>query len=300
MIIKVGSRGSNLAMTQTKWVMAEIKKHHPEVDCSLHIIKTTGDRIQDVSLDKLGEKGVFVKEIEEALLDGRIDLAVHSMKDMPGQTTPGLRFSAVPKREDPRDGLVLNFGRKSLEELPLGARVATGSKRRGAQLLIHRPDLQLEPIRGNVETRIRKMKEQGFDALVLAMAGLNRLGLAGDLEHVVLPLDVHLVIPSPAQGILGLQIRDEDYKLHEVLMCLEEKTARIQMEAERAFLVGTNGGCHIPMGAYCHLEGDRIRLEGVFGDVKGTYLNRMEMEGTAKDAKMVGLALAKQIKGGTA
>lgn len=299
MIIKVGSRGSNLAMTQTKWVMEQIKKKHPDLEWELIIIKTTGDRIQDVSLDKLGEKGIFVKEIEEALLQGRIDLAVHSMKDMPGQNTPGLCFSAVPLREDPRDGLVLNYGRKSLDELPQGARVATGSKRRGAQLLKVRPDLQIEPIRGNVETRIRKMKEEGMDGLVLAMAGMKRLGLLENMEEHVMPLDVDMVIPSPAQGILGLQIREGDRKTDELLGCLEDPVARIQMEAERAFLVETNGGCHMPMGAYCHVNGNSIRLEGIMGDEECTYLNRDCVEGLAEDSKALGIALAKRIKGET-
>lgn len=299
MMIKVGSRGSNLALTQTKWVMEQIKKSHPDMEWELTIIKTTGDRIQDVSLDKLGEKGIFVKEIEEALLQKRIDLAVHSMKDMPGLVTPGLRFSAVPEREDPRDGLVLNYGRKSLDELPNGARVATGSKRRGAQLLKIRQDLQIESIRGNVETRIRKMKENGQDGLILAMAGIKRLGLLETMEECVMPLDVDQVVPSPAQGILGLQIREEDYVMDELLQCLEDPVARVQMEAERAFLVETNGGCHMPMGAYCRVVGDRIDLIGVFGNEECTYLNRENVEGSVQDGAALGRELAKRIKGET-
>lgn len=300
MKIKVGSRGSNLALTQTKWVLEQIKKFHPDLEWELTIIKTTGDRIQNVSLDKLGEKGIFVKEIEEALLQKRIDLAVHSMKDMPGQVTPGLRFSAVPEREDPRDGLVLNYGRKSLDELPHGARVATGSKRRGAQLLQIRPDLQIESIRGNVETRIRKMKENEQDGLILAMAGIRRLSLLETMDEYVMPLEVDQVVPSPAQGILGLQIREEDSAMDEMLQCLEDPVARIQMEAERAFLVETNGGCHMPMGAYCHVQGERINLVGVFGDEACTYLNRDNVEGSHQDGAALGRELAKRIKGETA
>lgn len=299
MIVKVGSRGSKLAVTQTTWVMEEVKKFHPDLEYELVIIKTTGDRIQDVSLDKLGEKGVFVKEIEEALLSGAIDLAVHSMKDMPGMTTPGLCFSAVPKREDPRDGLVLNFGRTALEDLPQGARIATGSIRRGAQLLRIRPDLQLEPIRGNVETRIRKMREQNLDGLVLAMAGLNRLGLTDQLEERILPLEMDQVVPSPAQGILGLQIRQGDDVLHRLLSCLEDPVARIQMEGERAFLVETNGGCHIPMGAYCTVMDQGIRMVGVFGDVEGTMLRKGSLKGTLEEAVSLGIRLARALKGGT-
>jgi hydroxymethylbilane synthase len=285
-------------MTQSNWVMDQIKKHHPEVEFELIIIKTMGDRIQDVSLDKLGEKGIFVKEIEEALLEGRIDLAVHSMKDMPGQNTPGLMFSAVPLREDARDGLILSNGRHTLEELPQGARIATGSKRRAAQLLVIRPDLQIEPIRGNVETRIRKMREQGLDGLIMAMAGLNRLGLLDTMEETVVPLAVEMMVPSPAQGILGLQIREEDKGLDRMLLAMEDGNARIQMEAERAFLKETNGGCHIPIGAYCHIFGDHIRLDAVFGDEEGTWLEQQSMEGSAVDAAALGQALAKRIKGG--
>ncbi|MBF7097165.1 hydroxymethylbilane synthase [Alkalibacter mobilis] len=296
MNIKVGTRGSKLAVTQTKKVMEDLKCIHKDLEYEIIIIKTTGDKIQDVSLDKLGEKGIFVKEIEEALLAKKIDLAVHSMKDMPGKQPEGLFFSAVPKREDPRDVLIMNHGYKTLDDLPIGAKIGTGSKRRSYQLLKLREDLQIMPIRGNVETRIKKMKENDYDGIIMAKAGLNRLGLTSELRGTLYEFDTDKMIPSPAQGALGLEIRSDDLTLHDILMSLEDKESRIQIEAERGFLIETKGGCHVPIGACCSVEGGKLTLECIFGKEDGSRLVRKNITGEIQDAFKLGVDLAIQVK----
>ncbi len=285
----VGTRGSMLALTQTKWVISELKKHHPDVAFEIKIIKTTGDLVQNKPLDKIGEKGLFTKEIEDQLLSGEIDIAVHSMKDMPSTLPKGLKFSYVPKREDARDVLVLKDGYTSLEDLPYGAKIGTGSKRRKYQLLKHRPDLQIEPIRGNIDTRIRKIKEQELDGIVLAAAGVHRL----NMHHVIgyyLPLDI--VLPSPAQGALALEVREEDTQTEELLNLLHDTNTEIQIKAERSFLSTVNGGCHMPVGAYCTLYEDHLTLHALFGDEEGKQLLFRSMEGPLEDAETIGFKLA--------
>ena len=197
MKIIVGTRGSKLAVTQTNWVINKLKEKHPEVEFETKIIKTKGDLIQNVSLDKIGDKGLFVKEIEQQLIDGQIDMAVHSMKDMPSNLPEGLKFASIPKREDARDVLVLKEGYSSINDLPNGAKVATGSKRRKYQLLKYRPDLNIVPIRGNVDTRIRKIVDENLDGVVLAASGLLRVGLEDKITYYI-PKDI--MIPAPAQG----------------------------------------------------------------------------------------------------
>ncbi|MDF2613085.1 MAG: hydroxymethylbilane synthase [Clostridia bacterium] len=288
----VGTRGSKLALTQTKWVICELQKHHPDIEFEIQIIKTTGDRVQDQPLDKIGEKGLFTKEIEDKLLSKEIDLAVHSMKDMPSVVPKGLKFSYVPKREDARDALILKEGYDSLEALPDGARIGTGSKRRKYQLLKHRPDLQIEPIRGNVDTRIRKMQEEGLDGIVLAAAGLHRLGLQ---EVISCYLSAELMLPSPAQGALALEVRDNDSETEDLLKPLHDTVTEMQIKAERAFLNAINGGCHMPVGAYCLIDHDNIKLHALFGDEEGKKLLFMSEEGKMKDAEKIGRELANKM-----
>lgn len=292
MKIVVGSRGSNLALTQTNWVISELKKHHPNIEFEVEIIKTKGDLIQNVSLDKIGDKGLFVKEIEQQLIDKKIDIAVHSMKDMPSSLPEGLKFAGIPKREDIRDVLILKEGYSSLEDLPNGAKIGSGSKRRKYQLLKHRPDLDIVPIRGNIETRMRKIEDENLCGVILAAAGLIRAGLK---DKISCYLDVDKIMPAPAQGALGIEIRQEDPEVEKILDCLTDKVSEIQVSAERGFLDGINGSCHIPIGAYCEVNGENINLTGLYGDEEGKKLITKTISGKASEAREVGIELAKLI-----
>lgn len=297
MKIIVGTRGSKLALTQTKWVISQLKAKNSDIEFEIKVISTAGDRIQDVSLDKIGGKGVFVKEIEEQLLDKKIDLAVHSMKDMPGELPEGLMFSWVPPREDFRDALILKEGYHSLEDLPKGAAIATGSKRREYQLLKARNDLKILPIRGNIDTRLRKMKEQNLDGIILAAAGLKRLGVYSELEKNIQLLDPNLMLPSPAQGALALEIREEHIELHKIIESIRDDETHLQITCERAFLKGIGGNCHIPIGGLCTIKDDGIELEGLLGNEDGSVLVNKKISGNKSEAEKIGYQLAQSILG---
>lgn len=269
MKVVVGTRGSKLALTQTKWVISELEKHYPDMIFETKIIKTKGDLIQNKPLDKIGDKGIFTKEIEAQLLEGTIDMAVHSMKDMPSELPQGLSFTGTLRREDARDALVLKEGYTSIEDLPLGATIATGSKRRKYQLLAYRADLNIVPIRGNVDTRLRKLEEEKLDGIVLAAAGLKRLGLSHRITYY-LPMEI--MIPAPSQGALAIEIRQEDTATYDLIKVLEDPISSIQIKAERAFMAAINGGCHMPIGAYCEVIGTRLRMRGLLGDELGEKL----------------------------
>ncbi|MEG0580369.1 MAG: hydroxymethylbilane synthase, partial [Niameybacter sp.] len=247
MKVVVGTRGSKLALTQSKWVVSQLEACNPEVEFEIKIIKTKGDLIQNVPLDKIGDKGLFVKEIEQQLLEGKIDLAIHSMKDMPSEVCQGLQFTYTPVREDARDVLILKKPINYLSELPEGARIGTGSKRRKYQLLAARPDLSIEPIRGNIDTRISKIETENLDGIVLAAAGVKRIGREDEIGYY-LPVDV--VLPAPAQGALAIEIREADERIYNLIRPIEDINSQIQIEAERAFLKGVDGSCHMPIGAY--------------------------------------------------
>ncbi|MEG2246611.1 MAG: hydroxymethylbilane synthase [Peptostreptococcaceae bacterium] len=292
MKIIVGSRGSNLALTQTNWVISELKKYHEDIEFEVKVIKTKGDLIQNISLDKIGDKGLFVKEIEQQLLDKQIDIAIHSMKDMPSSLPEGLKFAGIPKREDIRDVLILKEGYNSLEDLPKGAKIGSGSKRRKYQLLKHRPDLNIVPIRGNIETRMRKIEDENLYGVILAAAGLIRAGLK---DRISCYLDVDTIIPAPAQGALGIEIRKDDSKVEEILACLSDEISEIQVSAERGFLDGINGSCHIPIGAHCKVYGEEISLTGLYGDEEGKKLITKTINGKASEARGLGIELAKLI-----
>ncbi|CEI74099.1 hydroxymethylbilane synthase [Romboutsia hominis] len=292
MKIIVGTRGSKLAVTQTNWVIDKLKEKNPSVEFEVKIIKTKGDIIQNVSLDKIGDKGLFVKEIEQQLIDGDIDMAVHSMKDMPSSLPHGLKFAGIPKREDPRDVLILKEGYSSIEDLPQGATIGTGSKRRKHQLLKHRPDLNIVPIRGNVDTRIRKIKDENLDGIVLAASGILRVGLE-DKISCYLPTDI--VVPAPAQGALAIEIREDNYQVEVVVNSLRDELTELQVSAERGFLDGVNGSCHIPMGAYCEVKEDGIKLTGLFGDEEGKRLIIKSIEGDKDSPRELGKELAKLV-----
>ena len=292
MKLVVGTRGSNLALVQTNWVVDQLKKENPGVEFEVKIIKTKGDLIKDLPLDKIGDKGLFVKEIEKSLLDGEIDMAVHSMKDMPSYLPEGLKFAHSPKREDPRDALIFKEGFKSLDDLPQGARIGTGSKRRKYQLLKHRPDLEIVPIRGNIETRIKKIETEKLDGVVLAASGLRRAGLDDKIDYYI-PTDI--MLPAPAQGILALEIREDDKETEKIIDSIKDDITKIQIDAERGFLIGVNGSCHIPMGAYCEIEGEKITLTGLYGDGEGKKIVVQSQVGTLADAPKIGYELAKSV-----
>ena len=293
MKVVIGTRGSRLALTQTKWVIDELEKHYPELACEMKIIKTKGDLIQDKPLDKIGDKGIFTKEIEAELLKGNIDMAVHSMKDMPSELPLGLRFTRTLKREDARDVLILKEGYASIEDLPIGATIATGSKRRKYQLLAYRSDLNIVPIRGNVDTRLCKLEEEKVDGIVLAAAGLHRLGLA---DKITCYLPMEIMLPAPAQGALAIEIRQEDTKAYDLVKVLEDPVSSIQVEAERAFMDAINGGCHMPIGAYCEVIGTKLRMRGLLGDELGKKLVIKELCAPIGSEKQLGEELASVLR----
>ena len=258
--IIVGSRRSKLALTQTNWFISELKNAGVPFEFEVKEIVTKGDRILDVQLSKVGGKGLFVKEIEQALYDKEIDFAVHSMKDMPAVLPEGLVIGCIPPREDARDAFISN-GHVKFADLPKGAVVGTSSLRRGAQLLQARPDLEIKWIRGNVETRLAKLESEGFDAIILAAAGLKRLGWNDDV--VTEYLDIDICLPAVAQGTLGIECRADDQELLDELAKLTDQITWNEAHAERAFLAAMDGGCQVPIAGYATTEGDTITFTGL-------------------------------------
>lgn len=287
----LGTRGSRLAIWQAEWVQARLREIAPDVAVTLHRIKTSGDMILDVPLAKIGGKGLFIKEIEDALLQGEIDLAVHSMKDVPTVLPKGLEILCVPAREDPRDALISREA-KPLDRLPRGARVGTSSLRRQAQLLHRRPDLKIEMLRGNLDTRLRKLRDGEFDAIVLAAAGLKRMGWAEQITEY-LPSEVSL--PAIGQGALGLEGRRDDAFVRGILAALDHHPTRTAVTAERALLERLEGGCQVPIAAHATLSGERLRLDGLVASVDGCRLVRDSVEGPVADARELGTRLAEQL-----
>lgn len=274
----------------------QIEAANPGWKTEIRVIKTQGDLVQDKPLNEFGGKGVFVQEIEQALLSGQIDLAVHSLKDMPSEQPEGLEMAITPQREDPRDVLIC-FGdlpARRLADLPEGGVVATGSLRRICQLNRLRPDLQTAPIRGNVETRLRKAEEAGWQGVVLAAAGLKRLGLGGLIAERGLLLEPEDMLPAPAQGILGLETRVGDSQTLALLQPLHNEASHRQALAERAFLRHMEGGCHAPMGAFCRLLGEEFEIEGFFQTEKKFY--RQTLRGRLGQEAAFGQRLAEMIK----
>src|SRR5690554_306940 len=241
--IIVGSRRSKLALTQTNWVIEQLKKLNPSYEFRIKKIVTKGDRILDVTLSKVGGKGLFVKEIEQSLLDGEIDMAVHSMKDMPSDLPQGLVIGAIPKRVDPRDCLITQEG-LPLEELPSHARIGTSSLRRASQLKAYRSDFQMDSIRGNIDSRLRKLETEGFDAIILAAAGLHRIGWE---DRITAYLNPDICLPAVGQGALGIECRSDDMETLQLLTYLNDRSTNLTVSAERAFLTRLNGGCQVPI-----------------------------------------------------
>jgi hydroxymethylbilane synthase len=291
MNIKIGTRGSKLALTQANLVAEKIKKEAPDVNIEICVIKTSGDIMQDISLLKIGGKGVFVKEIEDALLSGAIDLAVHSMKDVPTQTPPGLVFAAVLEREDVRDILVSRGARK-IEQMRKRAKIGTGSMRRSAQLLAMLPDLEIVSLRGNLDTRLKKIDTENLDGVIVAAAGVKRMGLAGKITQY---LPVEMMLPAVGQGALGLEIRADDNRLKELLTKINHVPTHTEITAERAFLRHLGGGCLLPIAALGKLSGDRLSLEGLVAAPRGSNVIRDKVQGTAGEAEEMGKKLAEII-----
>ena len=284
----IGTRGSQLALWQAEWVQRQLKQIAPDLSVVLKRIQTSGDKIQDVPLAKVGGKGLFVKEIEEALLRKDIDLAVHSMKDLPAVLPSGLHIICVPEREDPRDALLAG-DKKKLDALPLGARVGTSSLRRQAQLLHVRPDLQIKMLRGNVDTRLRKLQENHFDAIVLAASGLNRLGWD---EHITEHLSVDVSLPAIGQGALGIEGREDDGFVRDLVSRLEHQQTRVTVTAERALLKRLEGGCQVPIAGHAVLQGENLTLDGLVISLDGKRYVRYSLSGLMSEAQSIGKKVA--------
>jgi hydroxymethylbilane synthase len=288
----VGSRGSRLSQRQTELALEALRRARPEARLEARVIRTTGDRSR-ASLSEIGGRGVFVVELERALLVGEIDIAVHSLKDMPSDATDGLAVAAVTEREDVRDALVSRGG-LTLADLPGGAVVGTGSPRRASQLLAARPDLRVADIRGNVDTRVRKVEDGRYDAAVLAAAGLARLGW---LERAAELLPTEVMLPAVGQGALALQVRADDAEASELVSALDDPASRIATAAERAFEARLGGGCHAAIAALSELNSAGLRLRGLVGDPAGGRLLRGEIEGATDDAESLGVRLADRLIG---
>ena len=282
-MLTIGSRGSQLALWQARWIKGRLEEMGES--CRIEIIKTTGDKITDVPLAKVGAKGLFTKEIEEALVGGDIDLAVHSMKDLPTELPEGLAITAVPEREDPRDALI---GRR-LHDLAEGSKVGTSSLRRAAQLRALRPDLRVEPVRGNLDTRLRKLEEGRYSAIVLAAAGLKRMGWDDRIAEI---LSTNYMCPAVGQGALAIETRADDGPSAEVCRKLDHPATRIAVSAERALLAALGGGCQVPIGAYATLNGVELHLTAVVCTPDGDRLIRRNTSGPVDTAEALGRELA--------
>jgi hydroxymethylbilane synthase len=287
----IGTRGSRLALWQAEWLRSALVERFPGIPAELAIIKTQGDKIQDVPLAKLGGKGLFVKEIEEALREGRVDVAVHSMKDMPAEMPPGLVIGAVPEREIPTDVLISRNG-LTLREIPAGGVLGTSSLRRAAQLRHLRPDLKVFPLRGNVETRIRKLDSGQLAAVVLAAAGVKRLGMEQLITEHLAP---DRMLPAVGQGALCIEIREGDPRIGPMVSRLDDPATRTAVSGERAFLKRLEGGCQVPIAGYGRIEGPHFMLTGLVAAVDGSNVIRHSLSGPAASAERIGVDLAEII-----
>ncbi|MHB8984093.1 MAG: hydroxymethylbilane synthase [Carboxydocellales bacterium] len=289
--IVIGTRDSALALWQTNWVLENLSKLHPGYKFRVIEMKTQGDKILDVALAKIGDKGLFTKELEMAMLKGEIDLAVHSMKDMPTKLPEGLVIGAICRREEAGDALIGRTA-KSLQQLRPGARVGTSSLRRRAQLLNVRPDLQIEDLRGNLNTRIAKLEGQDLDAIILAAAGVKRMGWEDKISERI-PFAVSL--PAVGQGSVGIEIREDDEEIQRLVKTLDHRESSIAIKAERAMLRTLEGGCQIPIGALGKVDGNQLELEGVVASLDGKELLRTSVVGSADQAEELGVQLAKKL-----
>ena len=291
MKITIGSRGSSLALWQANWVKDRLASAGHEI--KIEIIKTSGDKLQNAALVASGTKGLFIKEIEEALLAGQVDLAVHSMKDLPTDLPEGLGVAAVPEREDPHDALVSKGGLR-FHDLPAGSRIGTSSLRRQSQLLALRPDIKVVPMRGNVDTRLRKLERGDCEALVLAGAGLKRLGFAA---HITSWFREDEICPAVGQGALAIEIRMQNAAVKKAVALLDHRPTYQAVRAERAMLEGLGGGCQLPIAAYATHESGGLHLMGVVADPSGTRVLRVSAKGAPNDPEELGKRVATELLG---
>ncbi|MBC6117117.1 hydroxymethylbilane synthase [Listeria innocua] len=290
--IIVGSRRSKLALTQSNWVIKKLKENYPEIDFEIKEIVTKGDRILDVTLSKVGGKGLFVSEVEQALSDEVIDFAVHSMKDVPSSLKDGLVIGAIPKRESPLDCFVFNEV-STLDDLPKGAVIGTSSLRRAAQLLKHRPDFVVKPIRGNIDTRLQKLHAENFDAIILAKAGLARMGWLENTSLKLEDISPELCLPAVGQGALAIECRETDLQICNMLASIHHEETGICVEAERVFLKKLNGGCEIPIAGFATKTGDSVHFKGLVGNADGSII--LESERTGVNPAEIGNQVAKEL-----
>jgi hydroxymethylbilane synthase len=295
--VVIGTRGSKLALWQAEWVKSELQRMNPGLEVELNKIKTTGDKILDVPLAKVGGKGLFVKEIEEALLRGEADLAVHSMKDVPTEFPEELHLAVICEREDPRDAFIARiengqFAISGFKDLPRAASVGTSSLRRSCQLLNIRPDLRIMQLRGNLDTRLRKLDEKEFDAIILAAAGVNRLGWAKRITEILAP---EISLPAIGQGAIGIECRTADSFINKLISPLNHAETSVCVRAERACLKRLEGGCQVPIAAYARLAGGKIVIDGLVGSVSGDRLVRAHFEGRPEEYESLGKRLAEDL-----
>jgi hydroxymethylbilane synthase len=288
----IGSRGSELALWQAHYVHDLLRKHHPHLEVEIEIIHTTGDKILDTPLAIIGGKGVFTKEIEEALLERKIDIAVHSLKDLPTELPRGLKLGCIPERANVEDAFLSKYKNARMMDLPDGATIATGSIRRKAQLLSKRPDFNIVDIRGNVPTRIRKMLESNWDGMILASAGIERLGLT---EHLAHKISLEWMLPAVGQGALGIECRADDPDTLEILTPLNHVPTSMSVTAERALLSAMGGGCQVPIGAHGRVIGDVLELSACVAALNGESIVRAVHTGKPDDAEKIGRDLAKTL-----
>ena len=289
--IIIGSRGSQLALWQANWVKSQLENLHGNADISIRVITTSGDKIKDVPLSKIGGKGLFVKEIEEALLAKKIDLAVHSMKDVPIEIPSQLEISIITKRENPLDALISKNGKK-LADLPQGATIGTSSLRRSSQLLNYRNDFKIHPLRGNVDTRLKKVEEGKYDAILLASAGLNRLGWSNRITEEI---SHEIIIPAMGQGALGIETRLGDSKTYNFISSLNHEQTNYEVSTERALVGKLDGGCQVPIGAYAKTEDNLITLKGLVASLDGKIIHKSKIVGPIDDAINIGQDLGEEL-----
>lgn len=293
--VRIGTRKSQLALVQTHWVQAELSKAFPDITFEVSTMETKGDKILDVALSKIGDKGLFTQELEDDMLSGDIDFAVHSLKDLPTNLPEGLRLGCVTQREDPADAMVVHAKHKDkqLDTLPEGAVIGTSSLRRLAQLRHHFPHFKFKDIRGNVNTRLRKLDEGEYDAIILAAAGLNRLGMSDRIHQIIPPsISLHAV----GQGALGIECRSGDNDILSLLKVLEHEPTAQRCYAERAFLRELEGGCQVPIGVNTTIEGDTLTLTGIVASLDGQQLIEDTVTGSPADAERMGSDLAKRLR----
>lgn len=289
--IVVGSRGSKLALIQTNWVISELKRLNPGFEFQIEKISTKGDKITNAPLSRLGGVGLFTKELETALMKEKIDLAVHSAKDVPTELQEGLTIGATPKREDPHDALISN-NNANLEKLPDNARIGTSSLRRKAQLLAFRPDFKILDLRGNLDTRLKKLETDDLDAIVVAHAGLRRIGYTGPISQII-PFEI--MLPAVGQGSLCIEIRKDDARINKVVSCLDDAQTRIAIEAERALLTKLQGGCQVPIGAYAQIQKNEVFLDAIICTVDGGHAIKDTHSGPIAQAAKLGEELAQRM-----